>query len=241
MAEWIYGKNSIKQRLKEKKSILKLYFLEGQKDKEIYELAVRQNIPLDYLSKREMDKLASGGKHQGVMAEIEAYRYWSIAEITDSIPDGKLPLLLMLDGLEDPHNLGAILRSCDAVGVDGVIIGKHRSVSLNATVAKVSTGAIETVKVALVTNLNQTIAELKEKGYWVCGSAADEATDYRLADYKVPLLMVVGSEGSGISPLVKKNCDYLVKLPMIGRISSLNASVATAVLLYEVYNQRFPV
>ena len=240
MAEWIYGKNLIKQRLNDGKKINTLYLLESQVDKEIVSLAKEKRVLIQYVDRKRLDDYAKGEKHQGVVAEIDAYHYYSLDEILTSIPEDKLPLLLMLDGLEDPQNLGAILRTCDAVGVDGVIIGKHRSVSLNATVAKVSTGAIETVKVTAVTNLNQTIHELKEKGFWICGSDM-EADDYRKVDYKVPLVLVVGSEGFGISQLVKKNCDFFVQIPMYGEISSLNASVATAVLLYEIINQRFPV
>ena len=146
----------------------------------------------------------------------------------------------MLDGLEDPHNLGAILRTCDAVGVDGVIIGKNRSVSLNATVAKVSTGAIHHVKVAQVTNLTRTLEELKKKSFWVVGCELENSQDYRAVDYNMPTVLVIGSEGFGISRLVKKSCDIHVVLPMVGHVNSLNASVATAVLLYQVYNSRHP-
>ncbi|WRK56162.1 23S rRNA (guanosine(2251)-2'-O)-methyltransferase RlmB [Coprobacillaceae bacterium CR2/5/TPMF4] len=142
--------------------------------------------------------------HQGIMAEVEGYRYYSLDEILDAIPEGKQPLLLMLDGLEDPHNLGAILRTCDAIGVDGVIIGKNRSVGLNGTVAKVSTGAIDHVKVAQVTNLSRTLEELKKRSFWVVGCDLNQSQDYRAIDYNMPLVIVIGSEGFGISRLVKK-------------------------------------
>ena len=240
MAEWIYGKNLIKQRLMEEKEIHTLFLLEGQTDKEILALAKQKKVPVQFVDRKKMDTYAKGGKHQGVIAEIDSYRYYELEEILNSIPKGKTPLLVMLDGVQDPHNLGAVLRTCDAVGVDGVLLGKHRSVNLNATVAKVSVGAIETVKVAEVTNLNQTIKQLKEKGYWICGSEMN-AMDYRKADFTIPLVLVVGSEGFGISSLVKKNCDFLVSVPMQGKINSLNVSVATGVLLYEVLKQRFPV
>jgi len=241
MAELIYGKNLIKQRLKDGKPMHMLYLLENQMDKELVDFASKKDIPIQYVSRKKLDSLSGVEKHQGVVAEIDAYRYYSVDEILSGIAMDKIPLIVLLDGLEDPHNLGAILRTCDAIGVDGVIVGKHRSVGLNATVAKVSTGAIETVRVAEVTNLNQTIRTLKEKGFWICGSAMENAIDYRKANFTVPLVLVIGSEGFGISQLVKKNCDFLVKLPMQGSITSLNASVATAVLLYEVNNQRFPV
>ena len=146
----------------------------------------------------------------------------------------------MLDGLEDPHNLGAILRTCDALEVDGVIIGKNRSVGLTPTVAKVSTGAIDYVRVAQVTNLSRTLDDLKKQGFWVVGCDLDNSQDYRAIDYNMPLVIVIGSEGFGISRLVKKNCDMNVVLPMNGHVTSLNASVATAVILYQVYSSRHP-
>ena len=171
---------------------------------------------------------------------LDAVGRYSIDEIINTIPDGKQPLLLMLDGLEDPHNLGAILRTCDAIGVDGVIIGKNRSVGLNGTVAKVSTGAIDHVKVAQVTNLTRTLEDLKKRSFWVVGCDLDKSQDYRQVDYNMPLVIVIGSEGFGISRLVKKSCDINVVLPMVGHVNSLNASVATAVILYQVYNSRNP-
>jgi rRNA methylase, putative, group 3 len=240
MAELIYGKNLIKQRLMEDKKIHTLFLLKEQIDQEILTLAKEKRVPIIFMNRKQMDDDAKGGKHQGVMAKIDSYCYYELEEILASIPEGKTPLLVMLDGVEDPHNLGAVLRTCDAAGVDGVLLGKHRSVSLNATVAKVSVGAIETVKVAEVTNLNQTIKQLKEKGFWICGSEMN-AKDYRQADFTIPLVLVVGSEGFGISSLVKKNCDFVVSVPMQGKINSLNVSVATGVLLYEVLKQRFPV
>ena len=145
----------------------------------------------------------------------------------------------MLDSLEDPHNLGAILRTCDASGVDGVIIGKNRSVRLNNTVAKVSTGAIEYVKVAEVTNLNNTIKYLKKQGYWIVGAeATDESILYNKMKYDMPICLVIGSEGKGLSRLVRENCDYLIKIPMVGHVNSLNASVSCSILVYEIIKYR---
>lgn len=175
------------------------------------------------------------------MASVEGYDYSTLDDMIDSIPEGKQPLLLMLDGLEDPHNLGAILRTCDAIEVDGVIIGKNRSVGLTPTVAKVSTGAIDYIKVAQVTNLSRTLDELKKKGFWIVGCDLQESQDYRKVDYNMPLCIVIGSEGFGISRLVKSKCDINVVLPMTGHVTSLNASVATAVILYQVYNSRHPI
>ncbi len=239
MAQYIYGKNVVKQILKERKKVHELILLEHASSKEMISLANAHHYKYRLSNRKEMDRLV-GDNHQGVIAVIDDFKTFSVDEIIQSIPQGKVPLLVMLDGLEDPHNLGAILRTCDAIGVDGVIIGKHRSVGLTATVAKVSTGAIDTVKVAQVTNLTQTLKTLKQQGYWVCGADSEKAQDYRLVKYDMPLVLVIGSEGFGLSRLVKENCDFSVKLPMVGKVSSLNASVATAVLLYQIYNQRFP-
>lgn len=239
MKQYIYGKNPIIEALKGA-SVYKVYMLEGNKDHTIFQLCKKQQVSVEFVSKKEFEKKVGKAAHQGVMACIEQYRYYTLDEILDSIPTDKQPLLLMLDGLEDPHNLGAILRTCDAVGVDGVIIGKNRSVGLNATVAKVSTGAIHHVKVAQVTNLTRTLEELKKRSFWVVGCELENSQDYRAVDYNMPTVLVIGSEGAGISRLVKKSCDINVVLPMTGHVNSLNASVAAAVLLYQVYNSRHP-
>lgn len=240
MKQYIYGKNTIIEALKGKKSVYTVYIQNSMKDNKIIDLCKKKKVDIKVVDKSEFIKKLGNVAHQGVMAEVEEYRYYSVDEILKNIPANKQPLLLMLDGLEDPHNLGAILRTCDAIGVDGVIIGKNRSVGLNATVAKVSTGAIDHVKVAQVTNLTRTLEDLKKKSFWVVGCDLDKAQDYRQIDYNMPLVIVIGSEGFGISRLVKKACDFNVILPMIGHVTSLNASVATAVILYQVYNSRNP-
>ena len=240
MKQYIYGKNTIIAALKGEKSVYTVYIQNNLKDSKIIELCKKRKVHLKMVDKSEFIKKLGNVTHQGVMAEVEEYRYFSINEILDAIPEGKQPLLVMLDGLEDPHNLGAILRTCDAIGVDGVIIGKNRSVGLNATVAKVSTGAIDHVKVAQVTNLSRTLEDLKKNSFWVVGCDLDQSQDYRQIDYNIPLVVVIGSEGFGISRLVKKNCDFNVVLPMVGHVTSLNASVATAVILYQIYNSRNP-
>ena len=219
MKQYIYGKNTILEALKGEKSIYTVYIQDSIKDNRIIELCKKKKIRIKIIDKSEFIKKLGNVRHQGVMAEVEEYRYY---------------------GLEDPHNLGAILRTCDAIGVDGVIIGKNRSVGLNGTVAKVSTGAIDHVKVAQVTNLTRTLEDLKKHSFWVVGCDLDNAQDYRQIDYNMPLVIVIGSEGFGISRLVKKTCDFNVVLPMIGHVTSLNASVATAVILYQVYNSRNP-
>lgn len=241
MRQYIYGKNTVLESLKGNKPVYQVYMMKNMKDDKIISLAKEKNAKVNIVtSKGVLNDLVGSVVHQGIVAQVEGYDYYSIDEIIRSIPKGKQPLLLMLDGLEDPHNLGAILRTCDAVEVDGVIIGKNRSVGLTPTVAKVSTGAIDHVKVAQVTNLSRTLDDLKKQGYWVVGCDLDESQDYRAIEYNMPTVIVIGSEGFGISRLVKKQCDMNVVLPMTGHVTSLNASVATAVILYQVYNSRHP-
>ena len=194
MAQYVYGKNVVIQMLKDHKKIYELYVMENSKNDEIINLAKKDSVRTIFISKKEMDKMVLD-RHQGVIAKIDDYKLYNLDELIDSIDDDRLPLLVMLDGLEDPHNLGAILRTCDAIGADGVIIMKNRSVTLSPTVAKVSVGAIDTVKVAQVTNLTTTIKDLKKRGYWVCGADNNQALDYRSVDYNVPLVIVIGSEG----------------------------------------------
>lgn len=237
----VYGKNTVLQLVKDGRKMNRIFLGENIRLPEVENEAKRKKIPVQICSKRELDQLTHQGIHQGIAVEIEDYKTKTIEEVLNRIPKGKLPLLVMLDGLEDPHNLGAILRTCDAVGADGVIIGKHRSVGLTATVAKVSTGAINTIPVAQVTNLTQTLKLLKQKGFWVCGTDMKNAVDYRQGKYDTPLVLVIGSEGFGVSKLVKSECDYMVSLPMVGQVSSLNASVACGILLYEIYAKRNPI
>ena len=238
MKQWIYGRNTVRELIKNHKA--SQVFIVRNTNDDLIKLCKDNHVKMRIGEKKEMISLVGNVAHQGVACETEGYDYATIEEILSSVPKGKQPCLLMLDGLEDPHNLGAILRTCDAVGVDGVIIGKKRSVSLNATVAKVSTGAIDHVKVAQVTNLTRTLDALKKQGFWAVACENENSQDYRQVDYNMPLVLVIGSEGFGISRLLKSHCDLNVVLPMVGHVTSLNASVATAVLLYQVYNSRHP-
>lgn len=238
MTQWVYGKNVVKQILKSQTKVHHLYM--AISDKEIEELARHKKVNIEHIDKNKLNKMANGVNHQGVAVEIEEYQTLSLKELLGRIPAGRDGWLIMLDELEDPHNLGAILRTCDAVGVDGVIIKKDHAVGLTPTVAKVSAGAIDTIPVASVTNLNNAIRELKDAGYWIVGTDMDRAIDYRQLRVDMPLVLVIGNEGKGISRLVKENCDIMVKLPMEGSISSLNASVAAGVLMYEVHNKKNP-
>lgn len=236
--EYVYGKNSCLSLIDKGKDFINVYIQNNYLDKKILSKLEQNHIKYEYKDRKFLDKLTNNANHQGIVIEVEGYEYTPINELLNKIKDVENPLLLMLDGIEDPHNLGAILRSVDAVNAQGVIIGKHNQVPLNSTVAKVSTGAIEYVDVVQVTNLTNTIKLLKEKGFWVVGAEANESCDFNTLKYDFPTLLVVGSEGKGISPLVLKQCDYRVKIPMEGHVNSLNVSVATAVLLYGIYLNR---
>ncbi|WP_100012628.1 23S rRNA (guanosine(2251)-2'-O)-methyltransferase RlmB [Lentibacillus sediminis] len=191
--------------------------------------------------RHKLDQLSSGN-HQGVIAYVAAYEYASLDDLFQRAEEkGEEPFFILLDELEDPHNLGSILRTADAVGAHGVVIPKRRSVGLTQTVAKTAAGALEHIPVARVTNMANTIDELKERPVWVVGTEAEATEDYRQLDGTLPIALVIGNEGKGMSRLVRKKCDWTVSLPMRGRVSSLNASVACSLLLYEVYRKRFPV
>lgn len=234
MAIIITGKNTIQEAIKVNRKIFELYIQEGT-NKDIITEAEKQQINVKLLSKQEIKNLLPPN-NQGIGAKVEDYKYKSIDDVLYKEKQNKL--FIMLDGLEDPHNLGAILRSCDAFDVDAIIIPKNRSVKLNATVAKVSTGAIEHVDVVEVTNLTQTIKKLKKENFWVVGT--DMETDQTIHDVDADsnLVVVIGSEGKGISRLVKENCDYVVKIPMVGHVNSLNASVSAALVIYEIFRKR---
>lgn len=240
MKDWIYGKNAVYEAVKKNDGVTQVVLSKDRKDEKLVAMCKKSRIQVTFEDRSFFSKNAMGN-HQGYMALKESYAYVELDDILERIPQGKQPLLIMLDGLEDPHNLGAILRSADAVGADGIIIGKNRSVSLNATVAKVSTGAIEHVPVCQVTNLARTLESLKKQGYWVVGTDMHDAVDYRQVDYNIPLVVVIGSEGFGISRLVLEKCDYKVTIPMVGHVNSLNASVACAVMIYQIYNYRHPI
>jgi len=241
MAQYIYGRNVIVSRLKEAKDIEEVYLMDSFKEKNILDLLKKNKVKVSFCKKSKLDNLVGNEFHQGVVARVHTYDYYDFEKIVEEIKDKSNPLIVMLDGIEDPHNFGAILRSCEAMGVDGVIVSKHGCCPLNSTVAKTSTGAIELVKVIEVSNLTSTIKRLKDEGFWVVGAEANNSIDYRSVDYNGKIVLVVGSEGKGISRLVIENCDYKVKLPMVGKVNSLNVSVACAVLLYQVYNNRFPI
>lgn len=240
MAQYIYGRNTVKEKLKSDENIDEAYVLETLKDDAIDSLLKKKKVKVVKCSRARLDKIANNSFHQGIILKVKEYETVDIDEIIVNNKDNDNALLLMLDGVVDPHNVGAILRTSEAIGVNGIIIPKNNSAPLNGTVAKTSTGAIELVPISKVTNLTTTIEKLKKEGYWIVGAEAKESVDYRQVDYNGKIVLVLGSEGQGISRLVLENCDYRVRLPMIGKITSLNVSVASAILLYQVYNSRNP-
>ena len=239
MGQYIYGRNTIRSALKNDK-IAKIFIQSNSQDFSIVKECQKKDVPIQFVSSHELDEMVHG-VHQGVVAIIKQdYAFVSLDELLHKTKKHEHPLLIMLDGINDPHNLGAILRSADSFGADGIIVGKHNQVGLTATVAKVSTGAIDYVPVAQVGNLNQAIRQLKKEGFWIVSSDGSATLDYRQVDYKMPMVLIIGSEGEGVSKLVLENGDFIVRIPMCGSVNSLNASVATAVLLAEIYNNRFP-
>ena len=236
------GRNALQEALKNGRTVDKVYIASGEIDRALQRLAAQAKeagAVVVTVDRRKLDAMSFTHAHQGVIAQAAAHTYCSIDDILgEAASRGEPPLIVICDELSDPHNLGAILRSAECAGAHGVIIPKRRSVGLTATAAKASAGAIEYMKVARVTNINAAIAELKEKGVWIFGTAAEEAVSMHKADLSGPAAIVIGNEGAGISPLVRKNCDVMVSIPMKGKISSLNASAAAAILLYEALRQR---
>lgn len=231
------------EALKSKRDINKIIIAEGSQKgqiQQIISLAKERNVLVQYVPKKKIDQMTAEN-HQGVIAQVAAYKY---AELDDLFlaaeKKQEAPFFLLLDEIEDPHNLGSIMRTADAAGVHGIIIPKRRAVGLTAAVAKASTGAIEYVPVVRVTNMARTIDELKERGVWIAGTDAKGQEDYRGMDGTLPLGLVIGSEGKGIGRLIREKCDFLIRLPMKGHVTSLNASVAAALLMYEVFRKRNP-
>ena len=233
---YIFGKNVAKETLENNKKVLKAIVSKDFSDNNIISMLNERHINIEYVSKFDIDKIVSGN-HQGIVLSVPDYKYCDLDEL---LVNDK-PFIVILDHLEDPHNFGAIIRTCEAAGVDGIIIPKDRSVSVNSTVMKTSAGALNNMKICMVTNLNRCIDELKDKGIWIVGTDMTDSVSYNSIDYDMPVAIIIGSEGFGISKLVLKNCDYKVKLPMVGHVNSLNVSVATAILLYNIHAQRNPI
>ena len=228
----IFGRNPVKEALRANR-VLKVFIVSNFNDKEINLLLQEKKPYIKVVSNAELDS-KTNGVHQGIMAEIKPYEYLDLDEIIRRSRKVEVPIVVILDGINDTHNLGAILRSCDVFNVTGVIIPKHNQVPLNATVAKSSAGAINFVPVSQVSSLNQTIQKLKDNGFWVVSTDGSAKIDYTQIEYDFPVALVIGSEGKGVSSLIIKNSDYVVKIPQYGHVNSLNASVATGILLSRI-------
>ncbi len=223
----VYGKNVINSLLKNNREIIQAYVYKNFKDKKIIDALKQRNIKIKWLEKYELDKLV-GRSHQGIILKIPPFQYTNLNEFTHQ----EEALVVILDHIEDPQNLGAIIRTCEAAAVNGIIIPKDRSASVNETVMKVSAGALDNIPLAQVTNLTRTIKDLKKKGFWIIGSAL-EGTTFEHLDYQGKIAIVIGNEGKGLSRLVKEECDFMAKIPMFGKINSLNASVAAGIIIYK--------
>ena len=209
----------------------------GDKIEQLKALAKEQAVPVKWVPKQKLDTLSDGGVHQGIVLGITPYEYLSLEDLLAKNTSEAAPFLLILDSLEDPHNFGSILRTADASGVSGVIIPKHRSVGITPVVTKASTGAVEYVPIARVTNLAQSIKQLKDAGYWIFGTDM-EGTDYRQWKVEGPIALIIGNEGKGMSAGLKKEVDEMLTIPMTGHVQSLNAGVAAGLLMYEVFRKR---
>lgn len=229
----VYGRNVARELLNKNEKVSKTILQEGFDDKNIISLIESKNIKVEYKQKREIDNLAKG-VHQGILLSIPDYKYKSIEEILND----NTSFVVILDHLEDPHNFGAIIRTCEAAGVDAIIIPKDRQVQVNSTVMKTSAGTLDDMNIVLVANLVNAIERLKDNGFWIVGTALDSNLDYRDIDYSGKNALVIGNEGKGMSQIVTKACDYIAKIPMYGKTNSLNASVASGIMIYEMIRNR---
>ncbi len=238
MDELVVGRNPVREALKGNRPVNKVLLARGITPavwQEVMQLARERGIPVQPVDRSAIERIARGQAHQGVAAYLAPYAY---AEVEDLLKEGRESFVLALNGIQDPHNLGAILRTADAAGVDGVVIPSRRAASISATVAKTSAGAVEYVRVARVSNIARTLRYFKERGLWVVGAETSGNVEYWKADLRGPICLVIGGEEAGLGQVVRDECDLLVRLPMFGHVNSLNASVAGALLIYEVLRQR---
>lgn len=238
----VEGRNAVLELLESGRDINKILVANGEKHGSIHKIlaiAKERKIIVTEMERNKVNQIAQTPNNQGVIAIVPPYDYCEVEDILEEAKrKDEMPFILILDGIEDPHNLGSIIRTAETAGVHGIIIPKRRAASVNSTVSKVSAGAVEYMKIARVNNINETIRYLKEQDVWICGTDMDTNTIYTKQDYKMPIAIVIGSEGFGMSRLVKENCDFLVKIPMKGKITSLNASVSAGIIMYEVVKNR---
>ena len=238
----VEGRNSVLELLESVRDINKIFIQSGEKHgsiNKIIAIAKERRIIVNQIDKNKINQMAQTNNHQGVIAIVPPFEYSDVDDILEEArARQEEPFIVILDSIEDVHNLGSIIRTAETAGVHGIIIPKRRAASVNSTVSKVSAGAVEYMKIARVNNLNETIKYLKEQGLWICGTDINTNIDYDKQDYTGSIAIIIGNEGSGISRLVKENCDFLVKIPMKGKITSLNASVSAGIIMYEVLKQR---
>ncbi len=238
----VEGRNAVLELLESGKDINKIFVQAGEKHGSITKVlakAKESRIVVVEMQKRKMDEMSETHNHQGVIAIVPPFEYAEVEDILgEAKTKGEAPFILILDGIEDVHNLGSIIRTAETAGVHGIIIPKRRAAAVNATAYKTSAGAVEHVKIARVNNINETIKNLKDEGLWICGTDMETDTLYYEQDYTMPIAIVIGSEGSGMSRLTRENCDFIVKIPMQGKINSLNASVSAGIVIYEAVRNR---
>lgn len=238
----VEGRNAVLELLESGRDINKILVANGEKHGSIHKIlaiAKERKIIVTEMERNKLNQIAQTPNNQGVIAIVPPYDYCEVEDILEEAKrKDEMPFILILDGIEDPHNLGSIIRTAETAGIHGIIIPKRRAASVNSTVSKVSAGAVEYMKIARVNNINETIRYLKEQDVWICGTDMDTNTIYTKQDYKMPIAIVIGSEGFGMSRLVKENCDFLVKIPMKGKITSLNAAVSAGIIMYEVVKNR---
>lgn len=227
----VFGRNVARDLLKNNSPIKKVFLQEGFNEKDICELIKNKNLSVEIKSKKEIDNLIDG-VHQGIILSIPDYQYNNIESSYDD------EIVVLLDHIEDPHNFGAIIRTCEAAGIKSIIIPKDRQVQINSTVMKTSVGTLDNMNIISVSNLGYAIDKLKDNGFWIYGTSLENSVDYRDVDYDGKVAIIIGNEGSGISNIVSKKCDYLIKIPMYGKTNSLNASVAAGITIYEVIRNR---
>lgn len=230
----VYGKNIAIDYMESDERINKVYISENFDDEKILSMLRKRKIAPIISTKYQLEELVNSN-HQGIILDVENYKYHQLSDI---INNDENQTIVILDHLEDPHNLGAIIRTCEAAGINGIIIPKDRSVQVNSTVLKTSSGAALNTKIVLVNNLVQTIKELQARGFWVYGTDMDDAQEYDKVDYSGRTVIVIGNEGKGLSRLVRENCDFIIKIPILGKVNSLNASVAAGIIIYEVLRQK---
>ena len=242
LSDQIEGRNSVLELLESNRDINKIFIARGERHGSINKIiakAKERKIVIVEVERQKLNAISETENHQGVIAIVPPFNYCEVEDILEEAKSkNEDPFILILDGIEDPHNLGSIIRTAETAGVHGIIIPKRRAASVNSTVSKVSAGAVEHIKIARVTNISDSIQKLKDNGLWICGTDIDAKNYYYDQDLKGPLGIVIGNEGQGMSEKVKKNCDFLVKIPMKGKVTSLNASVSTGIVVYEAVKQR---